>query len=394
MKGAKWVRKTADGRQAAAQPLAALTWEQVRAWRLQRQHLLQRAPRAAMLDVAGAICGLHAQVMSSAALTLWARVADLEPETVARELWEERSLVKTWAMRGTLHLLPAAEFALWRAALGTRQHFRREGWLRGWGITAGEMDRLVAAIAAALDGRTLTREELVREVGRLTGSAELGERLRESWGGLLKPAAYLGQLCFAPGTGPHVRFTRPDRWLQTSLDEMDPAVAMREIVRRYLTCSGPATREDLARWWGTTVAAASRLIAGLGDEVAPVAVEGTPAWMLASDVAAAREAGPVRSVRLLPAFDQYVVAATCHARALLPGDLRDRVYRTQGWLSPVVLVNGRMDGVWRHERKGHRLLVRIEPFVALPRWAKQATAAEAERLADFLGGRLELSWSA
>lgn len=49
-------------------------------------------------------------------------------------------------------------------------------------------------------------------------------------------------------------------------------------------------------------------------------------------------------MRLLPAFDPYVVAASCHAASLLPGDLRHRVYRPQGWLSPVLLVNGRMEG--------------------------------------------------
>ena len=75
------------------------------AWRLRRHHLHEPAPAAAMLEVAAAICGLHAQLMSSAELTLWARVAGLEPDAVQRALWNDRSLVKTWAMRGTLHLL-------------------------------------------------------------------------------------------------------------------------------------------------------------------------------------------------------------------------------------------------------------------------------------------------
>jgi hypothetical protein len=48
--------------------------------------------------------------------------------------------------------------------------------------------------------------------------------------------------------------------------------------------------------------------------------------------------------------------------------------------------------VWRHEKKGKRLEVRIEPFVKLPAWARRAAGEEAERLAEFLGGTLELSW--
>jgi Winged helix DNA-binding domain len=58
-----------------------------------------------------------------------------------------------------------------------------------------------------------------------------------------------------------------------------------------------------------------------------------------------------------------------------------------------VLVNGRMEGVWKHERKGGRLLVTIEPFGKLPKWARAEIEAEAERLAAFLGGKLELSWA-
>jgi hypothetical protein len=71
------------------------------AWRLQRHHLHRRLPREAMVEVVAQLGGVQAQLMSSAELTLWARLENLEPEAVQRALWEERSLVKTWAMRGT-----------------------------------------------------------------------------------------------------------------------------------------------------------------------------------------------------------------------------------------------------------------------------------------------------
>src|ERR1035438_4743592 len=86
-----------------------LTWSRAAAWRTRRHHLVERAPASSMLAVARRLCGLHAQLMSSAELTLWARVEDLDRRAVARALWEDRTLVKSWAMRGTLHLLPADE---------------------------------------------------------------------------------------------------------------------------------------------------------------------------------------------------------------------------------------------------------------------------------------------
>lgn len=125
-----------------------------------------------------------------------------------------------------------------------------------------------------------------------------------------------------------------------------------------------------------------------------VDVEGTGAWLCAEDAAALAAAGPVETVRLLPAFDQYVVAATRSAEHFLPGPFADRVYRPQGWLSPVLLVDGRMAGVWRHETAGNRLTVTVEPFSALPARVERDLVGEAGRLAAYLGRDLELVRSA
>jgi hypothetical protein len=375
-------------------PNARLTWPEVLAWRLTRQGLNRRAPRDEALGVVRKICGLHAQVMSSAELTLWARVEDLEPEAVREALWERRSLAKTWAMRGTLHLLPSDELPLWVAALGVlKPRYHAASWQRYYGLTREEAEAMLAAIAEALYYRVLTREELAQEVGRLVGSEELGGKLRDGFGALLKPSAFEGDLLFAPSVGRNVRFARPDRWLP-GWQPAETEAAVREVVRRYLSAYGPATREEFARWFGTTSPAqAGRLIEGLGEEVAPVEVEGVAAWMLAEYVQEAEEAEPAGVVRLLPAFDQYVVAAPRDREAVLPEALKGRVYRQQGWLSPVLLVDGRMEGVWRHERKGDRLVVGIEPFADQPGWVRRAAEEEGERLARFVGGELELDWS-
>lgn len=363
-----------------------------------RHHLDQRAPAGSMLAVASRLCGLHAQVMSSAELTVWARVEDLDRRAVQRALWEDRTLVKTWAMRGTLHLLPANELPVWQAALSTsRRYLKPALWQKYFGITLDELDRLTEAVASALDGRLLTREELGLEVGRLTGSTAFGAKLAQSWGTILKPAAFTGRLCFGPSLGQRVRFTRPDTWLAaapTPFDpKMDPQGATAAIARRFLAANGPATYHDLGRWWtGGGVSTARRWIASLGEEVSPVELDGVQAWMLAAHAREVRELPPSRSVRLLPGFDQYVVAASCHAEHLLPGDLRHRVYRPQGWISPVLLVNGRMEGTWRHEIKGSRVEVVIEPFVKAPVWVRRAAGQEAERLAAFLGCNLSLAW--
>jgi Winged helix DNA-binding domain len=371
-----------------------LTWPQVLAWRLGRHHLIERASPTDMLDVTARIGGLHAQVMSSAELTLHARVDGLERDAVASALWEDRSLVKLWAMRGTLHLLPANELDVWLGALSTYDHFRKGAWLRALELNVEQLDELVAAIGKVLDGELLTREELGAAVARATKSPELEEKVQGSWGPYLKPASYAGLLCFGPSDGQRVRFTAPSSWLGRSLKPPDPEEARREVTRRYLGAFGPAAREDLARWWYAQPAQAGRMLKALGDEVVEVDVEGTPGWMLSDHAAEAAKAKPVKQhLRLLPGFDMWVIGAAREAAALLDPAEKKRVYRNQGWISPVVLVNGRMEGVWKYERKGKRLLLELEPFGKLPKWARTQAEAEAERIADHLDGALELSWA-
>jgi winged helix DNA-binding protein len=373
---------------------SSLTWEQAIAWRVRRHGLEERIPRKDVLDVVSALCGVHAQVMSSAELTLWARVDGLRRDDVNRALWQDRSLVKIWAMRGTLHLVPTTEYPMWQAALGTYDHYLRPSWSKYFGVEQGKVESMIDAVGRALDGRLLTREELAGEVARLMRDPALGDALLESWGALLKPASFRGALCFAPNDGQKVRFTNPVSWLGVTKRLDNRPQALLETVRRFLSTYGPTSRDELARWWGgISPAGAERLIRTLGDEAVPVDIEGTDGWALADQIGAITETTRTRSVRLLPAFDQYVIGSTKHADRLLHEDLRDRVHRKAGWVSPVLLVDGHIEGVWNHERAGKGLSVTVEAFGRVPSRVRRGVEHEADLLASFFGGALELTWT-
>ena len=374
--------------------MTSLSWDGVLAWRLRRQRLAERAPRAAALDVVSAVGGLHAQVFSCAELTLWARVDGLQAGDVERLLWDERALVKTWAMRGTLHLLRADDLARYVGALARlRPRHHVPSWLRAHGLDRERADAMLAAIPSALDGPPLTREALAARVAELAGQAELVEKLAGGFGDLLKPAAFVGDLCFAPNEGRLVRFALPRRWLDGFTPPGPDEAASAAVVRGYLAAYGPAPREQFQRWFGmTSPAEAGRWIAALGDDVAEVDVDGARGWMLAADVGAAAAAAPEGVVRLLPGFDQYTVGAPRGEDAVVAGADRAAVYRPQGWLSPVVLRDGRMVGVWEHALKGGELTVSVTPFARPNAALRAGVEAEAERLAAFLGGALALRW--
>lgn len=360
-----------------------LSWTQALSWRLQRHHLINPAPGSEMLRVASDICGLHAQLMSSAELSLWARSTGLQRDTLSEALWERRELVKLWAIRGTLHLLPATDLGLWTAAFSTYTERGMTGH--------PEIDMLCEAIGKAVDGRLLTREALANEVERCTGSRELAEMVRFSWGSYMKPAAFRGRLCFGPSQGSNVTFTSPATWLLGGIEMPDATEALREVTRRYLSAYAPATAADLALWWGGYgPARGRRMLAALGDEAMEVDLEGQPAWVLARDLSEMQNVSPTNTAHLLPAFDPWVIGASRTASALLDPAHKARVYRPQGWISPVLLVNGRMAGVWKQAQKKDRLTVTIEPFEPLPAWAWLQTEAEAQRLAMFLACDLEL----
>jgi hypothetical protein len=240
-----------------------------------RHHLTERAPKNALLDVVSDLCGLHAQLTSSAELTAWARVDDLEPGAVAAALADDRTLVKSWAMRGTLHLLRASEYGLWLGGLSTYRHYLKPTWSKGFGISQDELTRMIAAVAKALDGKALTREELAAEVASITHSPGLAEKLLGSWGSTLKPATYQGKLCFGPNRGRKITFVRPDQWLPKL--EIPPGdEAMDAVTRRFLAVNGPVDRDDYARWFAISPARAGKHIAALGDDAREVDVDGTP----------------------------------------------------------------------------------------------------------------------
>jgi Winged helix DNA-binding domain len=338
--------------------------EAILAWRMRRQYLTERAPAAAALDVISTICGLHAQVMSSAEAMLQAR-AEVPDDYVERALWEHGTLSKTWAMRGTLHLLVTAELPLYTGAQSAlRPRTSQPTWLRHFKLTPGQAQAILDEVPRALADGPLTREQLAAQVAARSGHAELEERLSGGYGDLLKPVAFRGDLVFAPSDGQKVRFARPAPFAPLPTEEATEALA-----RRFLSVYGPATREDLAKWFGMPSAPmAGRWIAQLED-----AVEVEGGWMLAEHAAEAEREVPTGAVRLLPAFDQYVVAAR---RDQVGEDVRARVYRPGGWFSPVLLADGEILGVWRRDGD----VVAIEPFADVGEHVRAGAEAEAARL--------------
>jgi hypothetical protein len=370
-----------------------VTWRQVVRWRARRQLLVE--PAADALAVARRVCGLHAQVASCTPLI--AGIRSTAPPELDRALWQDRALVRTWAMRGTLHLLPADELDLWVGALTDKESRRRfpPSWEREHGVTGAQLHAITDAVGEVLGEEPLTRAELAAAVGARLRDPALVAPLSTGWGALLKPAAARGLLCSGPARDGAVTFVGPAAWLGRPLRPVDAAAADREVLLRFLAANGPATPGDVARWWGEQPGPARRWIREHADALTGLQVDDEAGFVVRAEDAdelAATPDEPAGEVVLLPGFDPWVIAPLSHRRRAVPPDRTAAVSRTAGWISPVLVVDGAVAGVWEHER-GAEPAVTVRPFEPLPAPVREAAETHAARYGGLLGtGAVRFSW--
>ena len=374
-------------KQAAAAPEVTATWAQVAARRLARQHLIDRLPAKRMLDVVSRQVGIQAQVMSLAELQLNARLDGLRRDDVRDALWSRRSLVKTWAMRGTLHLIASDDLAALVAANPTRGVATTAAWLKYFQVTKDELDTIFRTVDAALNGEPRTRAELIDAVRQATGRADLAAKLQSGWGSFLKPSAARGNLVFGPDRGRNVTFVDPEDWLgkrvrAPTTGGPDPNYALGRLVGRFLHLFPGADLAGVGRWWGSRYTM-RKAIEAAGLDLVNVDVEGTTGLALRSDAAPLATTKPFVGVRLLPGFDGYVNDLPRRVEALMPVERHAAVHRVAGWVSPVVIVDGRVAGTWEITN-GKRGGIAVTPFGRWRGGARQELAGEADRIAAFL----------
>src|SRR5215467_7153623 len=265
----------------------ALTWSGVIARRMARHALAAPATGLGPADVAGVLCGAHAQVLSAAELSIGRRVAGATRTDVQRALWAERTLVKTFGPRGTIHLLPSADLPMWTGALSALPS-SVPAHPEGVRFTPEEADQVIAAIGDVLADAELTVGELTEAIADRAGPWAVEETMAAfqgmwpRWRQLTSTAAHRGMLCFGPGRGRKVTYTNPHRWLP-GFRPADGDAALRALVTRYLYAYGPATPAHFARWLAISPRYATGLFGKLAGELERVELDGEPGWTVAGD---------------------------------------------------------------------------------------------------------------
>ncbi len=378
-----------------------VSWKQVAAFRLSRHRLSKKTSLAALSSVPGDMAGAQAQVLLAGQMSIWPRVKGARLQDVESALWKERTLVRAWGMRGTMFLLPSDELSVF-----VRGSARRAAYNLNWAIRhAGskqDVDKLLDRVSEILEEprtRTDLAQMLTESHGYKTKSKAAGGwgdkrkvphvkvgAISLSMGFLLHIIRARDVICSGSNQGTEASYVRADKWIKNWKD-VSQEKAERELLVKYLKAHGPATINDFAIWEGLYMKDAKDIWSKEAENIVEVEIEGSKASILESDLSeleGAKIDEPV--VRLVPYFDSFLLGHKSHLN-IVDEKNRKKVYRSQGWVSPVVLVDGRALGVWSHVQKRDDLEVRVTPFSKL---SSQVSDRVKEEMSD-LGRFLEFS---
>ena len=334
--------------------------------RMTRQGLAARSAAEAA-GVAAAAVGLQAQDVGAARLGVRARSAAVDEAAVINAIQHERSVVRTWLMRSTVHLV-AAEDLRWMAALygPVMERNHRTRW-RNLGITEPMIETALAHARELLDGRGLTRHELAAEL--TARGLELG-RDGQVPTHVLAALTARGLTCRGADRGRDATFVLIDDWVPPAPTPGDP---LAELARRYFRAFGPATAADFTTWLGLPSGAA---ITSIRDELTEVEFDGRRGWTLGA-------VQPAPAFRLLPMFDNYLLGYRDRTAMLDPGR-HPQVY-VGGIIKASVVCDGRVIGIWRLERSARTAAVRVTPFKPFSRRHHDELDRERADIERYLG---------
>jgi Winged helix DNA-binding domain len=369
--------------------VAELTRQRALAMRM-ASLLLRERSGGRPVDVAGVVSWLGAMQAQDLASGLWSfgvRLPRFTLDDVTAAL-ERREAVRTWPMRGTVHFVPPRDVHWMLELMGSRALAGAARRRASLGLGEQAADRAVEVLGTALSGGgRLTRAQCMAVLAD-NGIDTAGQRGYH----LLWYASQRGVLCIAPNIGSEQTFVLLDEWVPDP-HRPDREEALATIALRYFRGHGPTTRQDFAGWTGLTAADARRGIAGAGDRLATVRVDGTdmyldPALLDGTPPPAARTG----EVLVLPGFDEYLLGykdrslmlSEEHQQAIIPGG--------NGVFQATLVRDGRVIGTWKRTLGTTRVQITVQPLVALRKTDRARIDTALEQYARFVQRAPDVRW--
>jgi hypothetical protein len=292
-------------------------------------------------------------------------------DTYVEKEFAAKTLLRTWIMRGTLHIVSAADIHWMVNLLAPRIIKKNTRRYRELELDDDTLKQSNQVLKESLEGGTeLNRKELL-DILRKKGIDTEGQRAPY----ILQRASLDGLICQC-GVDSNVP-------LYMSLDmipesDMDDDEALAELTRRYFKSRGPATIQDFIWWSGLLTADARTGLEAVKSELNQETINGRTYWYSEEESSLINTEDPGANlpvVHLLPTYDEYFFAYRDRSASL---DLKIRKY-LQKHYRPTISLDGQIVGTWRRTFKKSRVLMEYHPFITLNRDEKHALG-EAELL--------------
>jgi hypothetical protein len=320
------------------------------------------------------MAGAQAQEPRAGRLQVRARAGGLTAADVERARVEERSILRTWLMRMTVHLIPSEDYG-WMAPLFAD---RILAWSRrrlvALGVTEVQGRRALDAAAKALaEAGPLRRSEVMEIAARAGIEADVQRRTH-----LSVQLVVEGHACIGPDAGRESTFVATRDWIGEQRPR-DREASLGELARRYFRAFAPASERDFAYWSGLPLGECRIGIGRIAGELAEI--EAGERLLVPKGWVARAPRSPV--VRLLGAFDTYLLGYRSRGHAVGEDDWARRILPGGGVLRPTICVDGRLVGLWSSQRNGNRLTVEVEPFAPLGDDIMESVSAEVQDIGRF-----------
>lgn len=348
--------------------------------RLQQQQISSLRSRKPV-EVVAALGAMQAQDYTGALWSIGLRLPDAA-ERAVEQAFAERTIVRTWPMRGTLHFVAAADVRWMLQLLAPRSISGSAIRARRLELNAAIFARCEKIFVRALQGgRQLTREAMLEllDASKISTASQRGYHI-------LWRLAQEGVIIFATRTGKSHSFALLEEWVPPA-KQFDRSAALAELARRYFTSHGPALLSDFTGWSGLKAGDARAGIEGAASDLRRETIDGTDFWL------AANAPGPgtkTVGTYLLPGFDEYLlgykdrsaVLEARHAPKIVPG--------SNGMFLPTVVIQGQVMGTWKRVLKEKTVVITTGCFRPLKRSEKQAVEIAAGRYGQFIGLAVEI----
>ena len=371
--------RTDDGRRIRAARMASLLLVE------------RRDASRSVADVVNWFGAMQGQDLASVQWSLGLRTGHTRDEVGAA--FESGEILRTWPMRGTLHVLPGADACWMIEHLGARALRGAQARRQFLGLAERDADRASDVLGAALaGGRALTRAECVA-VLEGAGIPSAGQRAYH----LLWYASQRGVTCVGPQRGTEQTFVLLDEFAPPAA-ELDRPAALATIAERFVRSHAPVSAHDLARWADLTMGDARAGLAA-AEGVVVRSFGGRDLYVTESQLDASTDAVPEPSAtgalpaRALPGFDELVLGYKDRTAQLDAADEKRVVPGGNGVFAPTLVLDGRVVGIWKRRELTRRVEIVATPLTSITARDRRRLAAALEEFAAYVGKAARMTWS-